>query len=102
MRLAKLSISQGRPFTATSKVNILLLADFAIRASDYVADEQVSDNRIVPDAAFIIENIETNKRSLFFLEMDMTTERIVTHILRDKHTWFLRSRRSSSSMSPQS
>src|SRR5512132_1168641 len=45
--------------------------------TDYVADEHISDNRIVPDAAFIIENIETNKRALFFLEMDMTTERIV-------------------------
>jgi hypothetical protein len=52
--------------------------------TDYVADEEISDNRIVPDAAFIIENIETWKRALFFIEMDMATERIVTHILRDK------------------
>jgi hypothetical protein len=52
--------------------------------TDYVADEQLSDNRIVPDAAFIVQNIETNKRALFFLEMDMATERIVTHILRDR------------------
>jgi Replication-relaxation len=52
--------------------------------TDYVADEEISENRIVPDAAFIIENIETNKRALFFLEMDMATERIVTHILRDR------------------
>lgn len=52
--------------------------------TDYVANEEISDNRIVPDAAFIIENIETGKRALFFLEMDMATERIVTQILRDK------------------
>jgi Replication-relaxation len=52
--------------------------------SDYVADAQTSENRIVPDAAIIIENIETKKRALFFLEMDMATERIVTSITRDK------------------
>lgn len=50
--------------------------------TDYVAQEETSDNRIVPDAAFVIENIETRKSALFFLEMDMATERIVTHILR--------------------
>ena len=49
-----------------------------------MADEEISDNRIVRDAAFITENIEAWKRALFFIEMDMATERIVTHILRDK------------------
>jgi hypothetical protein len=52
--------------------------------SDYVADAEISENRIIPDAALIIENIETKKRALFFLEMDMATERIVTNITRDK------------------
>ena len=52
--------------------------------ADYVADEKISENRIIPDAAFIIENIETNKRALFFVEMDMATETIVNRITRDK------------------
>lgn len=51
--------------------------------TDFVADEEKAENKIVPDAAFIIENIETKKRALFFVEMDMTTERIVSYITRD-------------------
>jgi hypothetical protein len=39
--------------------------------TDYVAKEESSDTRIIPDAAFILENIESGKRALFFLEMDM-------------------------------
>ena len=52
--------------------------------TDYVAKEETSDTRIIPDAAFILENIESGKRALFFLEMDMGTERIVSQITRDK------------------
>jgi hypothetical protein len=55
----------------------------ARETTDYVAAEETSENRIVPDAAFILENIETNRRVLFFVEMDMSTERIVSHITRD-------------------
>jgi hypothetical protein len=51
--------------------------------ADYVPGEETSENRIIPDAAFVLENIETNKRGLFFLEMDMGTERIVSAITRD-------------------
>ncbi len=51
--------------------------------TDYVDKEETSENRIVPDAAFIVENIVSKKRALFFLEMDMGTERIVSHITRD-------------------
>jgi hypothetical protein len=51
--------------------------------TDYVAEEEISENRIVPDGAFIIENIETKKRALFFVEMDMATERIISFITRD-------------------
>ena len=51
--------------------------------TDFVADEEKAENKIVPDAAFIIENIETKKRALFFIEMDMATERIVSYITRD-------------------
>src|SRR5512135_1856819 len=52
--------------------------------TDYVAKEETSDTRIIPDAAFILENIESGNRALFFLEMDMGTERIVSQITRDK------------------
>jgi Replication-relaxation len=51
--------------------------------TDHVAAEETSENRIVPDAAFIVENIDTKKRALFFVEMDMATERIVSFITRD-------------------
>jgi hypothetical protein len=55
----------------------------ARETTDYVAGEETSENRIVPDAAFVLENIQTNRRALFFVEMDMATERIVSHITRD-------------------
>jgi hypothetical protein len=55
----------------------------ARETTDFVAEEEVTDNRIIPDAAFIMENIETNRRALFFVEMDMSTERIVSSITRD-------------------
>jgi hypothetical protein len=45
--------------------------------ADFVSEEAVSANRIVPDGAFIIENRETLRRGLFFLEMDRGTERII-------------------------
>jgi hypothetical protein len=60
--------------------------------TDYVAGEETSGNRIVPDAAFILENRESGKRALFLLEMDMATERIVSVMFRDNpsslHTKF--------------
>jgi hypothetical protein len=52
--------------------------------TDFVGREETSENRIVPDAAFVLENVETGQRGLFFLEMDMATERIVTQITHDK------------------
>ncbi|HVI80234.1 MAG TPA: replication-relaxation family protein [Candidatus Acidoferrum sp.] len=55
----------------------------AREATDYVASEETGENRIIPDAAFILGNIETKKRRLYFIEMDMGTERIVSLILRD-------------------
>jgi hypothetical protein len=51
--------------------------------TDYVDREEITENRIVPDAAFILENIETKNRALFFVEMDMATEQIVSFITRD-------------------
>jgi hypothetical protein len=49
-----------------------------------VAAEEIPENRIIPDSAFILENIEANRRGLYFLEMDMATERIVTQISHDR------------------
>jgi Replication-relaxation len=51
--------------------------------TDFVALPPTPDNRIIPDAAFVMENIQTGRRGLFFLEMDMATERIVSDITRD-------------------
>jgi hypothetical protein len=34
--------------------------------TDFVAKEEIAENRIIPDAAFILENIETKRRALFF------------------------------------
>ena len=45
---------------------------------DYVDSPESAENKIIPDAAFILENVQTKKRALFFLEMDMATERIIT------------------------
>ncbi len=55
----------------------------ARETTDFVASEEIAENRIIPDAACILENIETKRRGLFFVEMDMATERIVSHITRD-------------------
>lgn len=51
--------------------------------TDFVAAEEIAENRIIPDAAFILENIQTNKRALFMVEMDMATEPILSLITRD-------------------
>src|SRR5919205_4366159 len=51
--------------------------------TDFVAAEETPENRIIPDAAFVIENLENGRNALFFLEMDMGTERIVSRISRD-------------------
>src|SRR3954470_2856434 len=56
----------------------------ARETTDFVAAEEIPENRIIPDAAFILENVETQRRGLFFIEMDMATERIVTQISHDR------------------
>jgi hypothetical protein len=45
---------------------------------DYVDSAESAENKIIPDAAFILENVQSKKRALFFLEMDMGTERIIS------------------------
>jgi hypothetical protein len=56
----------------------------ARETTDFVAREETPENRIIPDAAFVLENVESGRRGLFFLEMDMATERIVTQITHDR------------------
>jgi len=56
---------------------------FIHETTDYVDSEETAANKIIPDAAFIVENIQTGKRLLFFLEMDMSTERVNSHLLRN-------------------
>ena len=51
--------------------------------TDVVAADETPENRIIPDAAFVLENLNSGRRGLFFLEMDMGTERIVSRISRD-------------------
>ena len=53
---------------------------------DYVDSNESGENKIIPDAAFILENIESRRRALFFLEMDMATERIITGSLAGNQT----------------
>jgi hypothetical protein len=50
--------------------------------TDFVAAEETAENKIIPDAAFILENIQSKRRALFFLEMDMATERITSLLAR--------------------
>src|SRR3954454_18880317 len=57
--------------------------------TDFDAAEEIPKNRIIPDAAFILENVETERRGLFFIEMDMATERIVTQISHDRRLTLL-------------
>ena len=52
--------------------------------TDYVTDAQTPENRIVPDGVFVLENRETGRRGLFFVEMDMGTERITAPSSQDK------------------
>jgi hypothetical protein len=56
----------------------------ARETTDFVAPEEIPENRIIPDATFVLENVETERRGLFFIEMDMATERIVTQISHDR------------------
>jgi hypothetical protein len=59
--------------------------EFVVReTTDFVDSEETPENKIIPDAAFILENIARNRRALFFLEMDMATERIISSLLRNK------------------
>lgn len=43
---------------------------------DYVAEPKISENKIISDAAFVLRNVTTGKRALFFIECDMGTTTI--------------------------
>src|SRR4051812_29445245 len=44
--------------------------------TDYVSEPRSTDTRIVPDGVFVLANRESGRRGLFFVEMDMGTERV--------------------------
>ena len=54
------------------------------KTTDYVAAGEALENKIVPDGALILENVETGNRALFLIEMDMGSERIVANITHDR------------------
>jgi Replication-relaxation len=53
-----------------------LRGTYVRETTDFVAGTDTPENRIIPDGAFVLENMETGRRGLFFVEMDMGTERI--------------------------
>jgi hypothetical protein len=58
----------------------------AHETTDYVDTIETPENKIIPDAAFILENTQTTERALFFLETDMATERITSMFPQTKQT----------------
>ncbi len=48
--------------------------------TDFVDISATSENRIVPDAGFVLENTRTGKRALFLIETDLGTERHTTRV----------------------
>ncbi len=46
--------------------------------SDFVAEPFGSATRIVPDAGFVLENVDSGHRGLFFIETDRGTERLTS------------------------
>lgn len=46
--------------------------------TDFVTDPPIAENKIVPDAGFVLEQTETGDRALFLMEIDCGTERLTT------------------------
>jgi len=61
-----------------------LRGTYVRETTDFVAGTDTPENRIIPDGAFVLENTETGRRGLFFVEMDMGTERITAPASADK------------------
>jgi len=55
-------------------------AELVSETTDYVTGKQGAGTRIVPDAGFVLHNVEEDERALFFIETDMGTERIVSAV----------------------
>jgi len=51
--------------------------------TDYIEDPEIPQNRITPDGAFILKNIEQDISRLHFIEMDMGTETIQSIITKN-------------------
>ncbi len=79
---ARSQLSMARTFIEYRRIKVG--SKIMRETTDFVDRQEVPENRIIPDAAFVMENIETGKRGLFFIEMDMATERIVSQITRDR------------------
>jgi Replication-relaxation len=54
--------------------------------TDYVDGAESAETKIIPDAAFILHNVHTGRRALFFVETDMGSERIITASIGSKQT----------------
>src|SRR3712207_3252185 len=52
--------------------------------TDYISDEETPENRIVPDGAFILENIDSSRRALFFVELDTGNEQVAATVSADR------------------
>lgn len=52
--------------------------DWRKETTDYVDDRTIAENKIVPDAGFVLESKDTGKRALFLIEIDCGTERLTT------------------------
>ena len=52
--------------------------DWRKETTDFVASPHIPENKIVPDAGFVLENEESGKRALFLIEVDCGTERLTT------------------------
>lgn len=52
--------------------------DWRKETTDFVAHPPTPDHKIVPDAGFVLEHIETGNRALFLIELDRGTERLTT------------------------
>ena len=47
---------------------------WVIETSDYVVSPETPDNRIIPDAGFVLENEVSGRRGLFLIEVDLGTK----------------------------
>lgn len=48
--------------------------------ADFIADKQHLEDKLIPDGAFILKNSQTQTASLYFMELDRSTETIISQI----------------------